>query len=179
MDLSRVYLAVDAANLYLTRVQSAWINYAALLQHAKRRGRIVESAIYLIRSRRTDREQARLLDLKYMGYTRVISRSLRFRPDQPPKSDIDVALTIDLWDAATRGAMDVVILVSGDSDFVPLAERLSNIGIAVDVIGPAGATAWELITASTQFLYADQVEGLIQQNAAVYLEPGQKALQAA
>jgi uncharacterized LabA/DUF88 family protein len=162
MSQPRVYLAVDAANLLYSRARGTWVNYAALLRLAEQRGKVVESAIYLPRARELDKERARLLELKYMGFTRVISRQLRERPDQAPKSDIDIAIALDLWDAATRGAMDVVVLASGDSDFVPLVERLGISGKAVDVIGPSGATAWELIVASTQFLYADQVDGLIQ-----------------
>jgi uncharacterized LabA/DUF88 family protein len=162
MQSLNIYLAVDAANLFYALKRGSRLDYKALLQHAQQRGTISESAIYLPRDDGIAREQGLLVALKYMGYTRVISRSLRRRPNNQHKSDIDVALALDVWEAARHKHIDVVILVSGDSDFVPLVERLQHLGIVVDVIGPAGATAWDLIVASSQYTCADAVPGLIQ-----------------
>ncbi|MCY3674558.1 MAG: NYN domain-containing protein [Paracoccaceae bacterium] len=56
---------------------------------------------------------------------------------------IDVLLTLDAYDAAVYNKMDVIVLVTGDGDFVPLVERLnsSNCIVAVpawDIKSPEG-----------------------------------------
>lgn len=165
MPTQRVYLAVDAANLLYSTSKQTHINYEALLDLARQRGQIVESAIYIPRSASAERERTILLNLKYAGFTRVISRPLRRRPDNSNKSDIDVALTMDVWEAALRRRMDVVMLASGDSDFIPLIEQLNNRAIEVDVIGPNQCTAWELIVASKHFWHTSDVEGLVSEAA--------------
>jgi uncharacterized LabA/DUF88 family protein len=161
MNSKHVYLAVDAANLSYSLEPGTRLDYGALLQFARQQGALVEAAIYLAPARGIERNRNFLIDLKYMGYTRVVYRTPRQRPSGPPKSDIDIALAIDLWEAAVRKPLDMVVLVSGDSDFLPIVERLTERGVEVAVIGPNGATAWELIVSSTQFVYANSVSGLI------------------
>jgi uncharacterized LabA/DUF88 family protein len=102
-----------------------------------------------------------LIALKQAGFDRMVVRALRQRPDGQSKSDIDTVITMDVWEAAVKGEVDVVVLCSGDSDSVPLVERLVERGIPVHVIGPDRGTAWELIVAATRFHYASQLEGFI------------------
>ena len=73
---------------------------------------------------------------------------------------------MDVWEAAVKNEVDIVVLLSGDSDFVPLVERLVERGVEVHVIGPDGGTAWELAIAATHFLYAGQLDGLAQSGSA-------------
>ena len=54
-----------------------------------------------------------------------------------------------------------IILVSGDSDFIPLVDRLVLHGVEVYVVGPDTAMAWELGVAATQFCYTSDVAGLL------------------
>jgi uncharacterized LabA/DUF88 family protein len=161
MNSKNVYLAVDAANLLYSVERGARLNYGALLEFARQHGALLEAAIYLAPAGSIEKERNFLLALKHMGYTRVVYRTPRRRPEGPPKSDIDVALAIDLWEAALRKSLDMVVLVSGDSDFLPLVERLTERGVEVAVIGPYGSTAWELIVGSTQFVRASDIDGLI------------------
>lgn len=166
MQDPNVYLAVDAANLLYSTNKHMHVNYEVLLEFARRRGNLIESSIYVPRTSQAERDRRLLLSLKYAGYTRVISRPLRRRPDNAHKSDIDVALVIDVWEAALRQRMDVLILASGDSDFLPLLEQLNQRGITVDVIGPNQCTAWELIVASTHFCHTSDIDGLLTHNTA-------------
>lgn len=171
MRSKRVFLAVDAANLFAALENGARPNYRALLEFGARLGSLVKAAIYVPRISGTDREKGLLLALKHMGFTRVIARHLRSRPDGRGKSDLDTAIILDIWEAALRQEIDTVILASGDSDFVPLVERLVDQGIEVYVVGPERATAWELIVASTFFSYAAEVEGFVPVDAVEAPEP--------
>src|SRR5207244_13424912 len=96
-------------------------------------------------------------------HPRSIIRPHRCRPDGTKQSDIDIAMTVDIWEAALRKRMDTLILVSGDSDFIPLVERLVQKGLEVYVVGPDGATAWELMIASIQFCHTSEVAGLVRE----------------
>lgn len=161
MSDARVFLAVDAANLFYALSKGERVNYEAPLTFARHLGTVIEAAIYVPRNHHSEKEKGLLLALKFLGYTKVINRLLRYRPDGSKKSDIDVAITIDIWDAATRKEMDIVVLASGDGDFIPLVERLVSQDIDVHIVGPDGATAWELIVASTRFWHTHDIEGLI------------------
>ena len=48
---------------------------------------------------------------------------------------IDVAMALECYEEATRGMFDIVALVAGDGDFVPLAVKLNRLGIRVMVVG--------------------------------------------
>ncbi|MDE2737893.1 MAG: NYN domain-containing protein [Paracoccaceae bacterium] len=56
---------------------------------------------------------------------------------------IDVLLTLDAYEAAISNKMDIIVLVTGDGDFVPLVERLNSTNCIVavpawDVKSPEG-----------------------------------------
>lgn len=48
-----------------------------------------------------------------------------------PEKGIDAAIATDLLSLAWEGVLDVAVLVSGDSDFVPAVERIQEKGLKV------------------------------------------------
>lgn len=162
MAQKRVLLAMDQANLYWYASQNGErICYEALLAYAAELGRLTHSAIYVARPK-PDQDRAFLLKLKDLGFSRVVARALRQRPEGRSKSDIDTIMAMDLWQAVLKRETDSVALVSGDSDFVPLVEGITARGTPVCVIGPNGSTAWELKVAATHFVDARDVPGLLE-----------------
>ena len=110
-----------------------------------------------------ERDRSQLIALKQAeAFTLLEVRPVRTRPDGTYKSDIDTVITMDVWEAAVKGTVEVVVLASGDSDFLPLVERLVAQGIETHVIGPDGGTAIELAMAASTFVYTSQVLGLVQ-----------------
>lgn len=160
----RVWVADDAANLAQdNRDNGCRANHEAILAYAARLGVIVQAGIYFPRYNGMERERSQLIGLKQAaGFTEMEVRPVRQRPDGAYKSDIDTVITMAVWGAAVAGMADVVVLASGDSDFVPLVEGLVLRGIEVHVIGPDNGTAIELAVAANCFLYASQVPGLVQ-----------------
>lgn len=161
--LKRV-LAVDAANHAIdAKENGARTDFGVSLAYAARQGTVVQAGFYGVRYNGVgEKERQQLIALKQAGFNRMVIRPLRQRADGTSKSDIDTVIAMDVWQAATRNEIDIVVLLSGDSDFVPLVERLVERGIEVHVIGPDRGTAWELAIAATYFLYASQLEGLVQ-----------------
>ena len=160
----QVLLAVDAANHAIdAKENGSRIDYGVSLAYAARHGMVKQAGFYGVRCNGVgEKERLQLITLKQAGFNRMVVRSLRQRADGTNKSDIDTVIVMEVWEAAVKNEADIVVLLSGDSDFVPLVERLVERGVEVHVIGPDRGTAWELATAATYFLYASQLEGLLQ-----------------
>jgi hypothetical protein len=88
MDQTRVLLAVDAANVYATLEPGARLNYGALLDFARQFGEIATTAAYVPRNNGIERERSFLMALKHQGFSRVVCRVVRQRPDGACKSDL-------------------------------------------------------------------------------------------
>ena len=161
MAPKRVLLAVDSANLYCNACQNGErLDYRALLDYAARLGQVVQAGLYTVRAR-DGQDRDFLLKAKGLGFGRIVARPARQRPDGKHKSDIDTVIAMDVWQAVLASEVDAVVLASGDSDFVPLVERITERGMPVWIVGPNGSTAWELVVAATQFVDAKDVPGLL------------------
>ena len=159
---TRVRVAVDLDNLFLSLPYGDRLDFAVLLKTAATFGQILDSRVYLGRHVGSPGERALPLALKHAGFTHVISRPFRIQPNGAKKSDIDVLLATDCIQDALLNLYDVLYLCTGDSDYVPLVERLVQYGKQVAVLGPVHATAWELTVASTHFCSVADVPGLVQ-----------------
>jgi uncharacterized LabA/DUF88 family protein len=161
----RVMVAADANNLSCeARENGHRIEFGAALAYARSLGQVTQAALYYPRFNGVaERERNQLITLKQAGFDRIVVRPVRQRPDGQHKSDLDTVLAMDVWEAAIRNEIDVLVLLSGDSDFQPLVEALLGRGIEVQVIGPDRGTAWELAVTASKFLYVSQVTGLAEQ----------------
>lgn len=53
----------------------------------------------------------------------------------PEEKGIDVWLALEAYDLAVHKRFDVLVLFSGDSDFVPLVRKVNGLGIRVLIVG--------------------------------------------
>lgn len=59
-----------------------------------------------------------------------------YRPIQGnSESGVDVWLSLEAYDLAVHGRYDLVALIAGDSDFVPLVSKLNALGVRVMLLG--------------------------------------------
>ena len=72
------------------------------------------------------------------------------------KADWDVGIVIDA--IRTSPGLDVVVLCSGDGDFIPLVEYLKNQGKRVEVLAFGKTTSSKLIDAADEFIDLDSSE---------------------
>jgi len=107
-----------------------------------------------------DQRRERLINaLSFMGY-RVKSKQVKRLPDGSVKANMDMEITLEILAAATF--LDMIIIVSGDSDFVPLIDTLNHMGKRIWVVGTKkGAVGIELIRASDHYENMDDIEGVI------------------
>ena len=77
------------------------------------------------------------------------------------KGDWDVGVAIDAVRLSNK--LDVVVLVTGDGDFVPLINYLKNLGVYVEVIAFSESTSSSIKTLADDFidLSADKKKYLI------------------
>ena len=110
--------------------------------------------------KRDEDRRIRLIDaLAFMGF-RVISKVIREHPDGGLKANMDVELTLEAVLLSER--ISQAILVSGDSDFVPLVSYLSRKGIRVTVIGPGRAsTSVELIRMADDYINMEEIPNVL------------------
>lgn len=109
-----------------------------------------------------DQKRERLINaLSFMGY-RVRTKQVKKLPDGSIKANMDLEMTLEIM--ASAPYLDLIILVTGDSDFVPLIDALNRMGKKVWVVGTKkGSVGIELIRSSDLYKNMDDedMEGVL------------------
>lgn len=71
------------------------------------------------------------------------------------KSSTDMAMAIDIMDTLHKNSVDVYCITSGDSDFLPLVNRIKNAGKTVIVCAVEGQTNKAMMTESHLSFYIE------------------------
>jgi uncharacterized LabA/DUF88 family protein len=154
MFMQKVAMFVDVQNIWKTFGK---INYDALLNYVKRDRQLIRAAAFMSYDPDDEGQHNFMRALSHLGY-RVVSKPIRRMPDGSIKGNTDLEFAID---AITLGrVLDVVVLVTGDGDFVRLVEALGYMGVRVEVIGPDTNTAIQLIYAADQYTNMSSVKGV-------------------
>ena len=145
----RVGVFVDVQNMfYGAREKGARLDFEALLAVASEGRRLVRAVAYLVEARETD--QSAFIHLLQMKAWEVKRKPLRIRPDRTMKGNWDLEMALDA--VATAPHLDVVVLATGDGDFVPLVRQLKLDGVRVEVYGFPRSTAPDLREAADRFV---------------------------
>ena len=155
---------VDMQNLYYgaKNTLKKKINFANLLNLALR-GRCLYRAIaYLVDLEKVNQDGF-IHVLRSLGYEVKLKEPKKFynwdRVEY--KADWDMGIAIDAIAMAENGKVDVVVLISGDGDFVDLINFLKAKGIKVEVISFKSITAKELIGASNEYFDLEEFSDYI------------------
>lgn len=152
-ELGRVALFVDVQNMYYAaRPLNARLDFSALMTAATRHRRLVRAIAYVVQNRDTD--QSGFLAMLQQKNYEVRRKDLRIRHDGSSKGDWDMEMALDMLRMAD--SLDVVVLVSGDGDFVPLVTQIRTLGPRVEVYSFPGSTAKELIQAADRHVPIDE-----------------------
>lgn len=81
------------------------------------------------------------------------------------KNATDMALTIDAMDFLYNSDYDVFVIVSGDSDFTPLAIKLKESGKTVIGISAKGNTSEAFVSSCDNFIYTENLENETQETS--------------
>lgn len=82
-------------------------------------------------------------------------------PASGSKNGADIRLAVDaVEDVARMPGITHVVIVAGDSDYIPLAQRLKRLGRYVIAVGVAGATSRSLAAACDELVTYDNLPGV-------------------
>ncbi len=146
----RVAVFVDAQNMYHSakNLFGANVNFKEILDHAVAGRQLVRALVYGIASPGGDEEKF-LATLEKQGFELRI-KDLQVFAGGAKKGDWDVGMAIDAVKIAEK--VDVIVLVTGDGDFIPLVQYLQeNKGCLVELISFQKSTSSRLIEAVDDF----------------------------
>jgi uncharacterized LabA/DUF88 family protein len=149
----RVEVLIDVQNLYYSarNLYRQKVNFAEVLKTGVSGRKFIRAVAYVVRTK-TGEETPFFDALTKLGIeTRV--RDLQEFYGGAKKADWDVGIVIDA--IRTAGSLDVIILASGDGDFIPLVEYLKNQGKRVEVLSFGKTTSLKLKEAADEFIDLD------------------------
>jgi uncharacterized LabA/DUF88 family protein len=129
----RVGVFVDVANLlYSARTLRMTIDFGKLLDFLRGNRRLVRAQAYCPTSPQPGDDQMFLQAVKGLGY-RITTKNYKTFSSGAKKADLDLDLCMDVVRLVDGNAVDCVVLVSGDSDFMPMLDYCSDHGVRVEV----------------------------------------------
>lgn len=145
----RVVVLLDVQNLYYSarNLFHRKVNFKEILKTAIANRKLVRAFAYVVKTK-TGEEKAFFEALTNLGIE-TREKELQEFYDGQKKADWDVGIVIDAIRSST--SCDVIILCSGDGDFIPLVEYLKNQGKKVEVIAFGGTTSAKIKEAADEF----------------------------
>ncbi len=154
----RIGVFVDVANLlYSARSQRMNIDFGRLLDFLRANRRLIRAHAYAPTNPDPHAEQTFLSAVKGVGY-RITTKNYKTFASGARKADMDLDLCMDIVRLVDADAIDTVVLVSGDSDFLPLLEYCSDHGVRVEVAAFDDAAAMILRQSCDLFINLSQVD---------------------
>lgn len=149
----RVGVFIDAQNLYHSakNLHSGRVNFGEVLETALAGRQLVRAIAYVITTE-SGEESSFFEALNKVGIE-TKTKDLQIFSSGSKKADWDVGLAIDAVKLAPK--LDVVVLASGDGDFVPLVEFLKMQGCQVEVITFGKSASGKLKEATDDFVDLD------------------------
>jgi len=146
----RVEVLIDVQNLYHSakNLYKTKVNFNEVLKKAIAGRKFIRAFAYVVRTK-TGEEKAFFEALTKLGIETKV-RDLQEFYGGTKKADWDVGIVIDA--IRTAPGVDVVVLCSGDGDFIPLVEYLKNQGKRVEIIAFKRTTSSKLIEVADEFL---------------------------
>jgi len=147
----RVGVFVDIQNLYYSArvIHGKKVNFKQVLENAVSERKLIRAIAYGIKT--MEGLEDRFFEaLENSGYE-VKTKDLQIFPGGAKKGDWDVGITVDMIKLSKN--LDVVVLVSGDGDYIPLVEYIQNTsGCRVEAIAFKESTSAKLIETVDDFI---------------------------
>jgi uncharacterized LabA/DUF88 family protein len=150
----RVGVFIDAQNLYHSakNLHRGRVNFENVLKDSVGDRQLVRAIAYVITTE-TGEESGFFEALNKMGIE-TKTKDLQIFSSGSKKADWDVGLAIDAVKLSAK--LDVVVLASGDGDFVPLVEYLKMNGCQVEVVTFGKSASGKLKEAADDFIDLDE-----------------------
>lgn len=146
----RVGIFIDVQNLYHSarNIYSSRVNFKEVIRSATGGRKLVRAIAYVIKTE-SGEEKSFFEALTKLGIEMRV-KDLQVFPGGMKKGDWDVGLAVDAVRLSAQ--LDAIVLVTGDGDFVPLAEYLKySQGLQVEVMAFERTASAKLIEAADIF----------------------------
>lgn len=156
----RIGVFIDVANMYHSakNLYGCRVNFDQILKEAVALRKLIRAIAYVVKSKNVE-EESFFEVLAKQGFE-VKAKELQIFYGGIKKADWDVGLAVDAIKLADR--LDVVVLVTGDGDFVPLVSYLQeNKGCLVEIMAFAKTASAKLIETADTFTDLSQKKFLI------------------
>jgi len=150
----RVAVFIDAQNLYHSakNLYGRKVNFGNVLKHTLANRRLVRVIAYVITSESGD-EQGFFEALTNLGIE-TKTKDLQVFSGGAKKGDWDIGMAVDAIKVAQK--VDVIVIASGDGDFVPLVEYLKTSGgCQVELISFGKSCSGKLLEVVDDFIDMD------------------------
>ena len=146
----RVVVLIDTQNLYYSakNLYHSKVNFGEILKTAVSARRLVRAFAYVVQTK-TGEEKPFFEALTGLGIETRVKLLQEFYGGMK-KADWDVGIVVDAIRASSSA--DVIILVSGDGDFIPLIEYLKNQGKRVEVMAFGRSTSSKVKEEADEFI---------------------------
>ena len=145
----RVGVFVDVQNLYYSakNLYGAKVNFGEVLKSAVSNRQLIRAIAYVIKAQNPD-ENKFFEALDKQGFE-IKTKDLQIFFGGHKKGDWDIGIAMDTIRMSSK--LDVVVLVTGDGDFIQLVEYLRNHGQYVEVTAFAESASSQLIAEADKF----------------------------
>jgi uncharacterized LabA/DUF88 family protein len=157
----RVGIFIDIQNLYHSakNLYRARVNYKELIKELVSGRILISATAYVVKSETAEGEAAFFDALKKSGLE-LRSKDLQIYPGGMKKADWDVGIAVDA--IRMSNLLDVVILVTGDGDFVPLVNYLKwGMGRGVEVAAFGRSTSAKIKEVADEFIDLENLPKII------------------
>jgi len=147
----RIGVFVDVQNMYYSakNLYGKKVNFQEILKNAIAERKLIRSIAYVIKAQ-TKEEQSFFDALTKQGFE-VKMKDLQVFPGGMKKGDWDVGIAMDTVKSADK--LDVIVLVTGDGDFLPLVTYLQeNKGCLVEVMAFGETASGKLLEIADDFI---------------------------
>lgn len=151
----RVVILIDVQNMYYSarNLYGAKVNFKEILKAALSGRKLIRAIAYGIRTE-WEEEKPFFEALKRMGIE-VRMKDLQIFPGGLKKGDWDVGIAVDSIKFSRY--VDVIVLVSGDGDFIPLLRYLKNATpVRVEVVAFSHTCSSKLRELADDFIDLDK-----------------------
>lgn len=155
----RIGIFIDTQNMYHSArdLYNARVNFGGLLEELVGERRLVRAIAYVIRT--AAGEEKPFFDALMHAGIETREKDLQIFMGGGKKADWDVGLAIDAIRIAPL--LDVVIIVSGDGDFIPLIEYLKFHGLQTEVAAFRPTTSSKLVETADAFTDLSEIKDQI------------------
>jgi uncharacterized protein (TIGR00288 family) len=147
----RVGVLVDVANMYHSakNLYKKRVNFKEVLKEAVAGRKLIRATAYVIKAE--SREEMSFFEaLSQQGFE-VKMKDLQIFAGGAKKADWDVGIAIDAIKLSEK--LDVIVLVTGDGDYLPLMNFIQNTkGCLVEIMGFRQTTSSRLIEEADDFV---------------------------